>query len=81
MRGVPARSTPQRDWTRASQSLEATVNWRNIPILLTTRSLVFSAVTVSAVGARVTKVAIDTRAREGANKGHEDSLAGVFTCF
>ena len=33
--------------------------------------------TVSAVGVRVTKVAIDKRAREGANKGHEDSLAGV----
>jgi hypothetical protein len=32
--------------------------------------------TVSASG-RVTKIAIDKRAREGENKGHEESLAGV----
>jgi len=61
---------------------EAYCSWGNIPISLTTRSLVFLAVLCPAFApcqrpGRVTKIAIDKRARESANKGHEDSLAGV----
>ena len=44
MRGVPARSTPQLDWTRASQSLEAAVNWRNISITPATATSQFESV-------------------------------------